>query len=160
MKKLALLTLLVFPLVLSAQFFSGYYVSLPAVEDFHHFKIKHHSEHEGKYEGTFSLKAYIGKDVVWEQKAVTIHGEEAEDFIRRYGEGKDILSVHKLKMMWDGNEWEFFFLGYLDKKNHGRFIVVEEIFNDETETELLKVEKFYWNKGHHLDSSMSLSSLN
>ena len=161
MKKIALiiwlLLLIVFmlPSTVTAQFFSGYYSSEPQVEGFHHFKIKHHQEHEGKYEGVFSMKAYVADHLVWEREAVTIHGDEADRMVADYGEGKEIVSVHKLRMLWDGVEWDFFFLGYLDAKGHGRFIVVEEIFSDETETDLLSIDKFHWSKGRHFQAELT-----
>jgi hypothetical protein len=133
-----------------AQFFSGYYVSDPQLEGFHHFKIKHDHGDAGKYEGVFNLKGYMHKDVLWDQEAVTIHGEEADYFIEKYGEERNILSVHEMKMMWDGNEFVVVMLGYLDEKDHGRFVVVEEIFNDESETELLEVKQYHWVKGRHI----------
>ncbi|MFT5953492.1 MAG: hypothetical protein ACI8QD_000328, partial [Cyclobacteriaceae bacterium] len=33
---------------------------------------------------------------------------------------------------------------------HGEFIVVEELFSDETETELKEVKRYHWKKAHHL----------
>ncbi len=101
------------------------------------------------------MKAYVDDVMVWKRDAVTITGEEADYMVENYGEGKDILSVHKLKMLWDGVEWDFFFLGYLDSKGHGRFVVVEEIFSDVEETNLLKIEKFHWMKGRHYEEDIA-----
>jgi hypothetical protein len=150
MKKVVFSLLVALPSLLSAQFFSGYYQSEPQMEGFDHFVVKHKHGDEGRYDGVFSLHAYIGHDEMWSQNAQTIHGDEAQYFIKKYSGGEDILSVHKMKIIWDGVEWEFFMLGYLDKHHHGRFIVVEEIFSDKTENELLELKKYYWKKGHHL----------
>jgi hypothetical protein len=150
MKKVVLYLTILVPNLLFAQFFSGYYESEPRMDGFDHFVIKHKHGDEGRYEGVFSLHAYVGHDEMWSEHAVTIRGEEAQYFIDKYGKGNDIVSVHKMKIYWDGLEWEFFMMGYLDEHNHGRFIVVEELFADEEETELLQVNVYYWNKAHHL----------
>lgn len=149
MKKLIIVCGLALPLALNAQFFTGNYVSEPQVEGFDRFYIKHNHGDEGRYEGVFSLKGFMGKYQMWVERAETIHGDEADKMIKEYGGGLDILSVHKMKMMWDGVEWEFFLLGYLDEKNHGAFVVVEELFTDETETTLLELNTFHWVKGKH-----------
>lgn len=70
--------------------------------------------------------------------------------IKEYNNGKDIISVHFLKFLWDGNEWEYFLLGYIGEDKHRHFVIVEEIFNDETESELLEFNKFDWVKAHHI----------
>ena len=128
MKKFALVLLSVFPYLLSAQYISGYYISLPAVQDFHHFNITNNSDQEG----VFTLQAFIDNSVVLEQDSETIDVKKAEDFIQKYGEGKEIQSVNKITMNRGGKELEIFFLGYLDNRDQGRFIVVEEVFNDES----------------------------
>ena len=150
MKQVVCIGLFLGPFFLSAQFFSGYYESTPQMEGFDHFEIKHQHGDEGKYEGIFTLHAFVGHDEMWSEEAVTIHADEADYFIEQYGEGKDILSVHKMKILWDGLEWEFFLLGYLDDHHHGQFIVVEELFTDASETVLKEVRKYTWSKAHHL----------
>ena len=150
MKKVVLFGCLIAPFWLFGQFFSGYYESTPKMEGFDHFEIKHQHGDEGRYEGVFTLHAYVGHDEMWSEEALTIHGEEAENFINLYGEGRDILSVHQMKILWDGLEWEFFLLGYLDDRQHGQFIVVEELFTDATETELKELKKYTWTKAHHI----------
>jgi hypothetical protein len=149
MKKVTLFVLLAFPCLLYAQFFTGYYESEPQMEGFDHFWIKHRHGDEAKYDGIFTLHAYIGHNEAWSQTAITIHGAEAEGFIEKYGEGKDILSVHKMKLLWDGLEWEFFMLGFKEE-HHTSFIVVEEVFSDESETELLEINQYRWTKALHL----------
>ncbi len=128
--------------------FSGFYRSSPKIPGFDHFKIHHHHEHAGKYNGTFSLKAFYDRGLLWEEEAKTVEGEEIDALVAQYGQGKDILSVHEMKIYWDGEEWEFFMLGYLDKKHHGAFIVVEEVFTDDTEEELLEIKTYKWIKTH------------
>lgn len=150
MQKVVLGILLLSPLYLSAQFFSGYYQSNPQMEGFDHFEIKHHQGDEGKYEGVFTLHAFVDHQEMWSQSAQTIHGEEAQYFIEKYGDDQEILSVHKMKIEWDGLEWEFFMLGMLDEHNHGKFIVIEELFNDESESKLISIKKYDWSKTHHL----------
>jgi len=134
--------------VLSNAQFSGVYRSSPDLEGIDHFKLHHHHEHAGKYQGTFSLKAFYDKGLLWEESAKTIEGADIDDLILQYGEGEEILSVHEMKLFWDGEEWEFFMLGYLDDKNHGAFIVVEEVFSDNTETELIETKSYRWLKSH------------
>jgi hypothetical protein len=150
MKQVIFFGLVMGPYFLLAQFFSGYYESTPLMEGFDHFEIKHLHGEEGRYEGVFTLHAFVGDDEMWSEEAVTIHGEEADYFISQYGEGRDILSVHKMRILWDGLEWEFFLLGYMDHRDHGRFIVVEELFTDASETQLKDVRKYHWAKVHHL----------
>ena len=150
MKQVVALWFLCGPYVLSAQFFSGYYESTPQMEGFDHFEIDHEHGDEGRYDTFFTLHAYVDHQEMWAEEAVTITGEEADYFIETYGEERAILSVHKMKILWDGLEWEFFLLSYLDKDDHGKFIVVEELFTDETETELKEVRRYTWSKAHHL----------
>jgi hypothetical protein len=150
MKLYIFLIVLFLPIAVFAQFFSGKYVSAPEMEGFDHFEIKHKHGDEGGFEGIFDLHAFVAHQEMWSQPAITLHGVEADSFVQKYGEGKDILSVHKMKILWDGFEWEFFLLGYLDSKGHGEFIVVEELFSDETETELKEVKRYHWKKAHHL----------
>lgn len=150
MNRMALVLLFSIPTFLQAQFFSGYYQSEPRMEGFDHFIIRHQHGDEGKYEGIFTLHAFVDGMEMFAYPAETVKGEEAQYFIDRYGSQKDILSVHKMKIMWDGVEWEFFMLGYLDKQGHGRFVVVEEIFDDEEESTLLSINQYLWTRSHHL----------
>lgn len=120
------------------------------MEGFDHFEIRHEQGDQGKFEGVFTLHAYVDHMEMWAEEAVTITGEEADYFIEKYGEQRTIVSVHKMKILWDGLEWEFFLLGYLDRDDHGQFIVVEELFSDESEDELLEVKRYTWTKAHHI----------
>ncbi len=152
MKKVtATITLSIAALFAFSQSYTGYYVSAPQVHSFDHFKMKQQKD-ESKVEGDIELHAYCSKrDELWEMTAVLVSDEEQRDYlISEYGEGKDIVSVHFLKFMWDGNEWEYFLLGYKGLDRHRHFVVIEEIFNDETETQLLEFNVFDWVKAHHL----------
>ncbi len=138
---------------LTAQFFTGYYVSDPQVHSFDHFKIKHEHDHT-KLDGSLVIHAYINNNEVWERKAEYVDSdEEREKLIADYSHGEDIISAHILKFLWDGNEWEYILLGYIAPDKHRHFIVIEEIFNDETETRLLEFNRFDWVKGHHIRPS-------
>ena len=152
MKKVAFILWAISPILTQAQFFSGTYQSTPSMESFDHFKIKHKHGDEGKYEGHFDVHAFVGHDEIFQQTAETIHGSLADQIIKDYGEGKNILSVHEMKVFLDGVEWEVFLLGYLDQHKHGQFIIVEEVFEDESETELIEIKKYHWTKAHHLVS--------
>lgn len=156
MKKVVLLALLFTPSLVFAQFFSGYYESEPKMEGFDHFSIKHRHGDESKYEGVFTLHAYIGHTEMWSQDAETIHGEEADYFVQTYGADKEILSVHKMKLLWDGLEWEFFMLGYKEG-HHTSFIVIEEVFADESKNELLEIKRYQWTKALHLSKKSLVS---
>ncbi|MEQ9466694.1 MAG: hypothetical protein RLN88_04740 [Ekhidna sp.] len=138
-----------------AQFYSGYYVSEPQVHSFDHFKIKHKHDHT-KLDGDLTIHAYIAHNEVWEQTAhaVTDEAKQAK-LIADYNHGEEIISTHLLKFMWDGNEWEYILLGYLEEDGHRHFIVIEEIFNDASETRLLEFNRFDWVKGHHIENGES-----
>lgn len=153
MKSFTTIILLALSYYASAQFYSGYYVSDPQVHSFDHFKIKHEHDHS-KIDGDLIIHAYIGHNEVWGQKAHFVEDESTrEKLITEYGHGEEIISAHILKFMWDGNEWEYILLGYIAADKHRHFIVIEEIFNDETETKLLEFNRFDWIKGHHYVSS-------
>lgn len=153
MKRFAATFLFAFASLFSfGQFYTGYYVSQPQVHSFDHFKIKQRKMDDSKIKGDLEIHAYCSKkDQLWEMSASFIEDENKRALlVEEYGEGKDIISVHFLKFLWDGNEWEYFLLGYLGEDKHRHFVIVEEIFNDETETELLELNRFDWVKAHHL----------
>ncbi|MEQ6169019.1 hypothetical protein AAOE16_17600 [Ekhidna sp. MALMAid0563] len=153
MKTIATLLLFFTALYVSSQYYSGYYVSAPQVHSFDHFKIKHKHDHT-KLDGNLIIHAYLDNDELWEQTAHFVSDDELrEKIITDYSHGEDIISVHMLKFLWDGNEWEYILLGYIANDNHRHFIVIEEIFNDESETELLEFHRFDWVKGHHLTAA-------
>lgn len=153
MKQLITLFLLSISFYSTGQFYTGYYVSDPQVHAFDHFKIKHIHDHT-KLDGDLIIHAYMGHDELWAERAQYVDGkEERAKLIAEYSHGEDIISVHVLKFMMDGNEWEYILLGYIAKDNHRHFIVIEEIFNDDSETKLLEFNRFDWIKGHHLSSS-------
>lgn len=151
-KVIATITLFLVTLFAYSQYFSGYYVSAPKVHSFDHFKIKQSKDGATKLDGALDIHAYCSKkDELWEMVGEYVSDNERRSFlIKEYGQDKDIISVHTLKFLWDGNEWEYFLLGYLGQDKHRHFIVVEEIFNDETETELLAFSTFDWVKAHHI----------
>ncbi len=158
MKKLV--TTFVFALIALtsySQYYTGYYVSAPQVHSFDHFTIKQEKDSDSKLEGDMVLHAFCTKrQELWEFKASYIDdAEQREYLIGEYGGGKNIISVHFLKFLWDGNEWEYFLLGYIGEDKHRHFVVIEEIFNDESETELLEFNTFDWVKGHHLAQASS-----
>lgn len=153
MKSITLLLLLANALCASAQYYSGNYVSQPQVHAFDHFKIKHHHDHS-KLDGNLLIHAYMEKDEIWAEAAHYVDSEEERNkLIEKYHHGEEIISVHVLKFLWDGNEWEYILMGYLAEDQHRHFIVIEEIFNDESETELLEFNRFDWVKGNKLVSS-------
>lgn len=78
-----------------------------------------------------------------------ITGEKADYFIENYADGKNIESVHFVNTLMDGLEWQFFLLAYVDGDGKNAYIVVEQIFTDETETELLEINTFRWFHKHH-----------
>ncbi|MEP0987310.1 hypothetical protein [Ekhidna sp.] len=153
MKTVTVILLSILSLCSSAQFYSGYYVSDPQVHSFDHFKIKHKHDHT-QLDGDLIIHAYLDNDELWEQSAHYVEDDELRSkLIEDYSHGEDVISVHLLKFMWDGNEWEYILLGYINPDKHRHFIVIEEIFNDETETRLIEFNRFDWIKGHHIISS-------
>lgn len=150
MKLIVTLILLCAASFSSAQFYTGYFVSDPQVHSFDHFKIKHEHDHT-KLDGDLVIHAFIGNKEVWEQRANYVHDESKKnELVANYSHGENIISAHILKFMWDGNEWEYILLGYIAPDKHRHFIVIEEVFNDETETRLLEFNRFDWIKGHHI----------
>lgn len=133
---------LVWSLFAFSQHLTGYYESDPQMEDYDHFKIHH-------YHKSLELKAYIDGGELWRSIADEISGEQAQYFIDNYSEGEDVTSVHFVNMLLDGLEWEFFLLAYVDDRGKNAFIVVEEIFTDESEEELLEINTFRWTHTHH-----------
>lgn len=152
MRTLALLALFLSsaPFV-SAQFYTGYYVSDPQVHSFHHFKIHQDRDESGKLKGDLHIKAFNEDTYLWKQAAKHVNDQELyAELVDKYSHGEEIISIHMLTFMWDGNEWEYIMLGYIAPDKHRHFIVVEEVFEDETETVLLEFNRFDWIKGHHL----------
>lgn len=125
-----------------AQHLIGYYESEPQMEDYDHFKIHH-------YHKALEVKAYVEGGELWRSMADEISGDKADYFIENYAEGEEIQSVHFVNVLLDGLEWEFFLLSYTDENGKNAFIVVEEIFTDESETELLEINTFRWRHFHH-----------
>ena len=153
MKKVILTTLILSVFSSSAQFYTGYYVSAPQVHAFDHFKIKQ-SHGNTKLDGDLTIHAFIEHKEIWDRTATFVSDDgERERLISTYNHGENVISVHVLKFMWDGNEWEYILLGYIAEDKHRHFIIIEEIFNDDTETELLEFNRFDWVKGHHLTTS-------
>ncbi len=153
MKKIFQIALILSALNSTAQFYTGYYVSAPQVHAFDHFKIKQSHGHT-KVDGDLTIHAYMKHDEIWERTASFVSDKDMRDkLISAYSHGEDVISVHVLKFMWDGNEWEYILLGYLSQDKHRHFIVVEEIFNDESESKLLEFNRFDWVKGHHITAS-------
>ena len=160
-KLIATLILTVATLSSYSQVYSGYYVSAPQVHSFDHFKIKQEKNDHSKLEGDLEMHAYCSKkEELWEMTAEFVQDSKRRDYlIEEYGNGKDIISVHELKFLWDGNEWEYFMLGYMGEDKHRHFVVIEEIFNDESETELLEFSVFDWIKSHHITQAMADASV-
>lgn len=128
--------------LLTAQHLTGYYESDPQMENYDHFKIHH-------YHKSLEVKAYLASGEIWRSLADEVTGEKADYLIENYSECKDITSVYFVNVLLDGLNWEFFLLAYRDQKGKNRFIVVEEIFTDESEEELLEINKFIWSHIHH-----------
>ncbi|MEO9869469.1 hypothetical protein [Ekhidna sp.] len=153
MKTVTNFLFLLLTITASGQFYTGYYVSAPQVHSFDHFKIKHKHDHT-QLDGDLIIHAYLDRSELWEQKAHFVEDDEKrEQLIEDYSHGEDIISTHILKFMWDGNEWEYILLGYIGDDEHRHFIVIEEIFNDDSETRLLEFNRFDWLKGHHITPS-------
>ncbi|MFY0598352.1 MAG: hypothetical protein JXR03_01690 [Cyclobacteriaceae bacterium] len=135
----------------SAQFFSGYFVSDPPQEEFEHLKIHHHHSKHHKYEGDLSVKAFLEFGELWELKANMIDGEKANFFVERFGRGKEIQTVYEIKIQLDGVEEDFILMGYEGENHHPAFIAIEELFENEKEEELIDVKSFRLVKAHHLN---------
>ena len=98
---------------------------------------------------TYETVIMNGNDEMWEEEAVLIHDETAKLLIKNYGKGHEILSVHKVSILWDGVDWELFFLSFINDEKQSSFLVIEEIFSDASETELLTFNTFNLIKSHH-----------
>lgn len=143
MKKVGILFgILLISSTLFSQHLTGYYESDPQMENYDHFKIHHKHDH-------LEVKAYIGNGELWTTVAFEVTDAKKDYFIKKYGQDKAITSVHELKVLLDGLDWEFFLLAYVDDQGKNRFVVVEEIFMDETEEELLEIHVFNWSHNHH-----------
>jgi hypothetical protein len=125
-----------------AQFFSGNYHSEPTVEEFDYLKIHHHHLKHHKYEGDLNVKGFSQTSELWELKAKMISGEKSEFFINKFSGGEKILTVYEFKLEVDGIEEDYILLGHKNSKGHGQFIVIEEIFNDASEEEMLSLKTF------------------
>ncbi|MEO1256737.1 MAG: hypothetical protein AAFY41_17885, partial [Bacteroidota bacterium] len=102
MRNIIILILISFSSHLSAQFYTGYYVSAPQVHAFSHFKIKQ-SHGQTKLDGDLKINAYIDHSQIWEQTAAYVSDEvERNRLIKEYSHGEEIISAHTLKFMWDG----------------------------------------------------------
>ena len=135
----------------SAQIYSGFYVSEPSVHSFHHFKIHQDRDDSGKLKGDLHIRAYNEESYLWEQAAKHIDDPVLYDeLVANYAGEEKVISVHMLKFMWDGNEWEYIMLGYIAADKHRHFIVIEEVFSCECKTLRLRFNRFDWVKGHHL----------
>ena len=139
--KMFIAGMVLFSISAFSQHLTGYYESDPQMENYDHFKIHHRHDH-------LEVRAYIGNGELWTTEALLITDEKADYFIKNYGQGKTITSVHELIVKFDGLDWEFFLLAFKDEKGKNRFIVIEEIFMDETETELLELNQFEWSHVH------------
>ena len=147
-----LLLIVIFFVALSfdstAQFYSGKYESSPKMEDFDHIVIHQHPHHH-KYGGDLSVKAFVEHGELWHSKAVLVSEEKASEFKSKFAVDLNILSVYELDIELDGEEWEYFLLGYEDDNKKSSFVVVEEIFDFEDLTKPVEVNTFVWNKKHH-----------
>lgn len=131
-----------------AQFFSGKYHSEPIVEEFDYLKVHHHHTKHHKYEGDLTVKGFGRTSELWELKAKMINGEKAEFFINKFGAGEKILTVYEFKLEIDGIEEDYILLGYENGKKHGQFIVIEEVFTDTAEEDMLSLKTFKLLKKH------------
>lgn len=135
---------------LSAQFFSGYYVSDPPMDEFEHLKVHHHHFKHDKYHGDLSVKGFSEFGELWELKATMITGDRAAKIISKFGEEEKVETVYEFKIAVDGIEEDFILLGYVGRRGHPEFIAIEEIFASEQEIDLLELKSFKLIKAHHL----------
>lgn len=141
---------LFFTLSLSAQFFSGYYVSDPPQAEFEHLKIHHHHSKHHKYEGDLSVKGFTDYGELWELQAVMISGYKAANFINKFANEIDVQTVYEFKIAIDGIEEDFILMGYEDENGHPAFRAIEEIFKSAKEEALVEIKTFDLVKAHHL----------
>ena len=131
------------------QFYSGKYQSSPQLEDFDHFVVHQHPHHH-KYGGDLTVKAFVDNQQLWHATARLIPKEQANDFTQKFASSKKILSVYELDIELDGEEWEYFLLGYEDENKKSSFVVVEEIFDIDDTSKALEINTFEWNRvAHH-----------
>ncbi|GEM_PF-7132315 len=134
-----------FSVYASAQHYSGYYVSDPPLEDYHHFKI--HQEHNGS---ELLVKGFSEHNELWSLRAPLLSETESQKLIEQFADHADIEKVYRISLLLDGADWEFLLLGYRDnKRDHGAFKVIEEIFEHEDDPEPELINKFEWYKSHH-----------
>lgn len=136
---------------ISAQFFSGYYISDPSQDAFEHLKIHHHHSKHHKYEGDLSVKGFSKYGELWELKATMISGEKASFFIEKFSNGNDIKTVYEFKIALDGIEEDFILLGYEGDDGHPAFSSVEEVYESAKEEKLVEFKTFNLIKAHHLE---------
>ena len=115
------------------------------LEDFDHFVVHQHPHHE-KFGGTLDVKAFVKSGQLWHSTANVVDDETAKAFIKRFGEGLDILSVYELEIELDGEVWEYFLLGYENERQKASFVVVEEIFDNVYDSEPVEVHTFNWDQ--------------
>ncbi len=135
----------------SAQFFSGYYVSDTTIEYFDHLKIHHHHSSHHKYEGDLTVQAFASHGELWSLPASMIEGEKAYYFIEKFAGDNKIKTVYEFKIAFDGIEEDFILMGYETKDGHPAFVAVEEIFDSKEEVNLLELKAFKLIKAHHLE---------
>jgi len=149
MKK-STLTLVIFLLASAstfAQFYSGKFNSKPQLEDFEHFIVMQHAHHD-KYGGDLTVKAFVKSGELWHSKATLVEPEIAAEFIKNFGQNLDILSVYKMSIALDGEDWEYYMLGFKskDRKHKGDFIIVEEIYHNISDVHPVEVNAFQWDR--------------
>ncbi|MFT6867620.1 MAG: hypothetical protein ACJA08_002463 [Cyclobacteriaceae bacterium] len=151
-KSFVLLFILLFAnFALSAQFFSGYFVSDVPIDDFEHLKIHHHHSSHHKYEGNLMVKGFSEHGEIWEMNAEMITGDKADFFIKEFGGDYSIVTVYEIKIYFDGIEEDFILMGYEESDGHPAFVVVEEVYSDEDESNLIKLKSFKLKKAHHME---------
>ena len=121
----------------SSQHLTGNYVSTPQMENFEHFKIYHKQHH-------LEVKAFISSGELWSSVATKIEDVKADYLIKKYGKGEDVKDVYELKVLLDGLDWKFYLLAFIGDNNKNNFIVIEEIYADETEKQLMESHQFQW----------------
>lgn len=131
-----------------SQFYSGKFISTPQMEDFDHMIIHQHPHHH-KYGGDLSIKAFIPQGELWHSTARLLDDEKATAITNKFAKGKEILSVYELDIELDGEEWEYFLLGYKDQNDKGQFIVIEEIFDIEDKSNPIEINLFEWKRKEH-----------
>lgn len=141
---------LLFSFSISAQFFSGYFISDPPQEEFEHLKIHHHHSKHHKFDGDLSVKGFSEHGELWEMKAAVITGAKAAFFIKKFGDVNEIQTVYEVKIALDGVEEDFIMLGFEGADGHPEFVTVEEIFESTKEEELIELKTFKLIKAHHL----------